>query len=74
MILPKLQEKVPCVRGERKLNFGNEITEILVLPVLPRLFVKCPKCKVERVPEMEANCGNDIAENEKRKKKKNYGN
>ena len=66
MVLPKLQEKVPCVRGERKLNFGNAITEILVLPVLPRLFVKCPKCKLEGVPEMEANCGNGIAENEKK--------
>ena len=39
MVLPKLQEKVQCVKGERKLNFGNEITEILVLPVLPSLLV-----------------------------------
>ena len=69
-VLPKLQEKVPCVRGERKLNFGNEITKILVLPILPRLFVKCPKCMLGGVPEMEANCGKDIAENEEKKKKK----
>ena len=39
MVLPKLQEKVQCVKGERKLNFGNEITEILVLPVLLSLLV-----------------------------------
>ena len=52
-MLPKLQEKVQCVRGERKLNFGNEITEILVLPALL---------------EMETNCGNDIAENRRKKK------
>ena len=38
-MLPKLQEKVQCVKGERKLNFGNEITETLVLPVLPSLLV-----------------------------------
>ena len=43
-MLPKLQEKVQCVRGERKLNFSNKINEILVLPVLPSLPVKCPKC------------------------------
>ena len=54
MVLPKLQEKVQCVRGERKLSFGNEITEILVLPALP---------------EMETNCGNGIAENGRKKKK-----
>ena len=71
-ILPKLQEKVPRVRGETKLNFGNEIIEILVISVLPRLSVKCPKCMLGGVPKMEANCGNDIAENEK--KKKNCGN
>ena len=63
MVLPKLQEKVQCVRGERKLSFGNEITEILVLPALP---------------EMETNCDNDIAENgrkkKKRKEEKNCGN
>ncbi|KAK4565154.1 hypothetical protein RGQ29_006994 [Quercus rubra] len=28
-MLPKLQEKVQCVRRERKLNFDNKITEIL---------------------------------------------
>ena len=39
-----VQEKVQCIRGERKLNFDNEITEILVVPVLPSLPVKCPKC------------------------------
>ena len=38
-VLPKLQEKVKCVRGERKLNFGNEITEILVLPV-PKMHAR----------------------------------
>ena len=54
-MLPKLQEKVQCVRGERELNFGNEITEILVLPTLP---------------EMETNCGNGIAENERKKEKR----
>ena len=54
-MLPKLQEKVQCVRGERKLNFGNEITEILLMPVLT---------------EMETNCGNGIVE-EKKKKKRN---
>ena len=61
MVLPKLQEKVQCVRGERKLNFGNEITKILVLLVLP---------------EMETNCGNGVVENweKKKKKKKNCGN
>ena len=52
-MLLKLQEKVQCVRGERKLNFGNEITEILVLPALP---------------EMEINNGNGIAENGRKKK------
>ena len=54
-VLLKLQEKVQCVRGERKLNFGNEITEILVLLVLPSLLMKCPKCG--GVLEMETNCG-----------------
>ena len=49
-ILPKLQEKVQCVRGERKLNFGTEITEILVVP------------KLEGVPERENNCGNQVTE------------
>ena len=29
----KIARKVECVMGERKLNFGNEITEILVLPM-----------------------------------------
>ena len=53
MVLPKLQEIVQCVRGERKLNFGNEIIEILVLPILI---------------EMETNCGNVIAENGRKKK------
>ena len=52
-MLPKLQEKVQCVRGERKLNFGNEITEILLMPVLT---------------EMETNCGNGIVEEKKKKK------
>ena len=52
-MLPKLQEKVQCVRGERKLNFGNEIIEILVLPILT---------------EMETNCSNSIAENGREKK------
>ena len=52
-MLPKLQEKVECVRGERKLNFGNEITEILVLSALL---------------DMETNCGNDIAENGRKNK------
>ena len=55
MVLPKLQEKVQCVGGERKLNFGNEITKILVLPVLS---------------EMETNCGNGVAENGRKKNKK----
>ena len=54
-MLLKLQEKVQCVRGERKLNFGNGITEILVLPVLP---------------EMETNCDNGIAKNGRKKKEK----
>ena len=52
-VLSKLQEKIQSVRGERELNFGNEIIEILVLPALP---------------EMETNCGNGIAENERKKK------
>ena len=52
------------------MNFGNETTEILVQLVLPSLPVKCPKCMLGGVPKMEANCGNDIAENEKKKKKK----
>ena len=39
-------KKIHCVKGERKLHFGNEIIEILVLPVLT---------------EMETNCGNGIA-------------
>ena len=67
-VLPKLQEKVQCVRGERKLNFGNEIIEILVLPVLSSLLMKCPKCMLGGVHEMETNCGNDIAENGRKKK------
>ena len=54
-MLPKLQEKVQCVRGEIKLNFGNEKTELLVLPALT---------------EMETNCGNGIAKNGRKKKKK----
>ena len=53
MVLPKLQEKVQYVRGERKLNFNNEITEILVLSALL---------------DLETNCGNDIAKNERKKK------
>ena len=69
-MLLKLQEKVQCIKGERKLNFGNEIIEILVLPVLPSLPVKCPKCMLGGVPEMETNCDNDIAEKKKKKKKK----
>ena len=52
-VLPKLQEKVQCVKGERKLNFGNEITEI---PVLPKL---CPWM----------NCGNQVAKNGRKKEK-----
>ena len=48
-------KKIHCVKGERKLNFGNEITEILVLPVLT---------------EMEINCGNGIAKNGRKKKKR----
>ena len=44
---------IHCVRGERKLNFDNEIIEILVLTVLT---------------EMETNCGNGIAENGRKKK------
>ena len=70
MVLPKLQEIVQCVRGERKLNFGNEINEILVLLVLSSLPVKCPKCMLGGVPEMETNYGNDIVENGRKKKKK----
>ena len=52
------------------MNFGNETTEILVQLVLPSLPVKCPKCMLGGVPEMETNCGNDIAENGTEKKKK----
>ena len=70
MFLPKLQEKVQCVKGEKKLNFGNEITKILVLPVLPSLPVKCPKCMLGGVLEMETNCGNGIAKSGRKKKKK----
>ena len=44
------------------MNFGNETTEILVQLVLPSLPVKCPKCMLGGVPEMETNCGNGIAE------------
>ena len=66
-MLPKLQEKVQCVRGERKLNFDNEITEILVLPVLLSLLVKCPKCMLGGLLEMETNCGNSIVENRRKK-------
>ena len=69
MFLPKLQEKVQCVKGEKKLNFGNEITKILVLPVLPSLPVKCPKCMLGGVLEMETNCGNGIAKSGRKKKK-----
>ena len=60
-MLSKLQEKVQCVREERKLNFRNEITEILVPP------------KLGGVPERENNCGNQVAENG-RGKKMNCGN
>ena len=67
-MLLKLQEKVQCVKGEKKLNFGNEITKILVLLVLPSLPVKCPKCG--GVLEMETNCGNGIVENGRKKKKR----
>ena len=69
-VLPKLQEKVQYVRGERKLNFGNKITEILILPILPSLPMKCPKCMLGGVPEMETNCGNGIAENGRKKRKR----
>ena len=62
ILLLKLQEKVQCIKGERKLNFGNEIIEILVLPVLPSLPVKCPKCMLGGVLEREYNCGNQVAE------------
>ena len=34
-------KKIHCVRGERKLNFGNEIIEILVLPVLTEMETNC---------------------------------
>ena len=50
-MLPKLQEKVQCVREERKLNFGNEITEIIVLPKLYQWM----------------NCGNKVVKNEGKK-------
>ena len=50
------------------MNFGNEITEILVLPILPSLPVKCPKCMLGGVLEMETNCGNRITENGGKKK------
>ena len=66
----EIARKIKCVKGERKLNFGNEITEILVLPVLPSLPMKYPKCMLGGVLEMETNCGNDIAENGREKKKK----
>ena len=66
-MLLKLHEKVQCIKGERKLNFDNEITEILVLPVLPSLPVKCPKCMLGGVPEMETNCGNGIAQKKKKR-------
>ena len=69
-MMPKLQEKVQCVKGERKLNFGNEIIEILVLPILPSSPVKCPKCMLGGVLEMETNCGNGIVENGREKKKR----
>ena len=35
-VLSKLQEKIQSLRGERELNFGNEIIEILVLPACPK--------------------------------------
>ena len=41
---------------EKKLNFGNEITKILVL------VMKCPKCMLGGMPERETNCGNQVAE------------
>ena len=53
-MLLKLQEKVQCGKGERKLNFDNKITKILILPTLPK---------------METNCGNGIAENGRKKKR-----
>ena len=48
------KKKVQCVRGERKLNFDNEIIEILILLVLL---------------EMETDYSNGIAENGREKKK-----
>ena len=44
-----------CQERERKLNFENEINEILVLP------------KLDGVLERENNCGNQVAENEVKK-------
>ena len=69
-VLPKLQEKVQYVRGERKLDFGNKITEILILPILPSLPMKCPKWKpivAMALPKMGG-------KKEKEKEKKNCGN
>ena len=45
-----------CQERERKLNFDNENTEILVLP------------KLDGVLKRENNCGNQVAENEVKKK------
>ena len=45
------------------MNFDNEITEILVLPMECKLLsVKCPKCMLGGVPERETNCGNQVVE------------
>ena len=69
-MLLKLREKVQCVKGERKLNFGNEITEILVLPVLPSLLVPKMHARGKWKPIVAMS----LPKMGEKKKKKNCGN
>ena len=62
-------KKIHCVKGERKLNFGNEIIEILVLPVLTEMETNCGNGIAKIGRKKKKNCSNQVAENGGGKKK-----
>ena len=49
-----------CDGREKKMNFGNEIIEIHVLP--SSCPWSAPQCMLGGVPEWFTNCGNQVAE------------
>ena len=61
-------KKIHCVKGERKLHFGNEIIEILVLPVLTEMETNCGNGIAKIGRKKKKNCGNQVAENDGKKK------